>query len=134
MITLANLAPAFSFVASKGLVPTTSIFTPQEFGNATVVMAGNPCSLRFQRDRGQVTVDIGSEDLGWHKLEYALEFVDRAITQDSLGEPPDIDRMAMLLQLRWQDVVGPFSDRVWISELQAFAEQRSAALLKKIFN
>lgn len=133
MIDLAHVAPAFSFVVSKGLVASASDYRPQEFGNAALVMVGAPFSLRFERDRGQVFVDAGSNAAGWHKLEYVLEFVDNSITQQQLGEPPDPTAMANLLQVHWDEVASLFSDQQKTSQLQAFAKQKSAALLGKIF-
>lgn len=133
MIDLADLAPAFSFVVSKGLVPSAGDYESKAFGNAALVMVGAPFSLRFERDRGQVFVDAGTNAAGWHKLEYVLEFVDNSITQHQLGEPPDPTEMANLLQVRWNKVAELFSDRQKISQFQAFAQQKSAALLGKIF-
>ena len=133
MIDLADIAQAFSFVVGKGLVPSVSDYKPQEFGNAALVMVGAPFSLRFDRDRGQVFVDVGSNAAGWHKLEYVLEFVDNSVTQQQLGEPPDATTMANLLQGRWDKVADLFSDQQKTSQLQALAKQRSAALLSKIF-
>lgn len=133
MIDLSDIAPAFSFLVGKQLVPSAGDFKPQEFGNADLVMVGAPFSLRFERDRGQVFVDVGSTAAGWHKLEYVLEFVDNSVTQQQLGEPPDPAALASLLQLHWDDVASLFSDRQRILQLQAFAKQKSAALMSKIF-
>ncbi len=133
MIELADIAPAFSFVVSRGLVPNAGDYKPQEFGNAALVAVGAPFSLRFERDRGQVFVDAGSSAAGWHKLEYVLEFVDSSITQQQLGEPPDPTALANLLQWRWDKVADLFSDQQRTAQLQAFAKQKSAALLGKMF-
>jgi hypothetical protein len=96
-------------------------------------MTGIPFSLRFERDRGQVFVDVGGDESGWYKLEYVLEFVDSAVTQQQLGEPPSPTLMADLLQGRWDKVVDLFSDQQRILQLQVFAKQKSAALLDRIF-
>ena len=133
MIDLTDIAPAFSFVIGKGFVPGTSVYKPQEFGNATLVLTGVPFTLRLERDRGQVFVDVGSDTCGWYKLEYVLEFVGSAITQQQLGEPPSPVLMADLLQGRWDEVVDLFSDQWRILQLQAFAKQKSSDLLNKIF-
>ena len=133
MIDLADIAPAFSFLMGKGLVPSASDYKPREFGNAALVMVGAPFSLRFERDRGQIFVDVGSNAAGWHKLEYVLEFVDNSVTQQQLGEPPDPTALANLLQVRWDRVADLFSDQQKTSQLQAFAKQKSVALLSKIF-
>ena len=133
MIDLVDIAPAFSLVVGKGPVPSASNCRPQEFGNAALVMVGAPFSLRFERDRGQVFVDVGSNAAGWHKLEYVLEFVDNSVTQQQLAEPPDPTALANLLQGRWDKVADLFSDQHKTSQLQVFAKQKSAALLSKIF-
>lgn len=133
MIELADIAPAFSFVVGKGLVPGASDYRPQEFGNAALVMVGALFSLRFKRDRGQVFVDAGSSASGWHKLEYVLEFVDSSVTQQQLGEPPDPAAMADLLQLNWDRVSSVFGDQQKNLQLQTFAQQKSAVLLGRFF-
>jgi len=133
MIDLADIAPAFLFAVDKGLVTCASDYKAQEFGNAFLVMVGAPFSLRFERDRGQVFVDAGSNAAGWHKLEYVLEFVDNSITQQQLGEPPDPAAMANLLRTHWGEVADLFIDQRKTSQLQAFAEQKSAAVLGKLF-
>jgi hypothetical protein len=133
MIDLAQVAPAFSFVEGNGLVQSASAYSPQRFGNAAIIMVGAPFSLRFERDRGDVFVDAGSNAAGWHKLEYVLEFVENSVTQQQLGEPPDTAAMAKLLQLNWDKVVSLFSDQQKISQLQAFTREKSAALLGKLF-
>jgi hypothetical protein len=133
MINLADIAPAFLFVAGKGLVPSASDYKPQEFGNASIMMTGAPFSLRFERNRGQVFVDVGSSAVGWHKLEYALEFVENSLTQQYFGEPPDPTTMAGLLQTHWSKVTDLFSDEQKTSQLQAFARQKSDALVGALF-
>jgi hypothetical protein len=97
-------------------------------------MMGAPFSLRFERDRGQVFVDVGSSVAGWQKLEYVLEFVDSSVTQEGLAEAPDPAAMAGLLQARWDEVTSLFNDQQRISQLQAFAKQKSVALLGKLFH
>lgn len=133
MIELADIAPAFAFVAGKGLTSSTSDYKPKEFGNATLVMTGTPFSLRFERDRGQVFVDAGSDTAGWHKLEYVLGFVDTSVSQQQLGEPPDPAALADLLKIHWDSIVGVFSDPQKVLQLQEFARRRSADLLARIF-
>lgn len=134
MIDLVDIAPAFSFVINKGLTPSTATYDPQAFGNASLVMAGAPFSLRFERDRGQVFVDVGGDAVGWYKLEYALEFVDSSITQRQLGAPRDIAVLANLLQGSWDKVAHLFSDHQQTSQLQAFAKQKTMSLLGGIFS
>lgn len=133
MIDLVDIAPAFLSVVDKGLVPSTATYDPQAFGNASLVMAGTPFSLRFERDRGQVFVNIGSDAVGWHKLEYILEFVDNAITQKQLGAPPDIVILANLLQGHWDKIGHLFSDQQKMSQFRAFAKHKTASLLGGIF-
>lgn len=133
MIDLVDMAPAFSFVVDKGFVPSTATYDPQAFGNASLVMAGTEFSLQFERDRGQVFVNIGSDAIGWHKLEYILEFVDNAITQKQLGTPPDMVILANLLQGHWDKIVQLFSDQQKLSQFRAFAKHKTASFLSGLF-
>lgn len=133
MINLADIAPAFSFVVNKGLVQSSATYDPQAFGDASLAMAGEPFSLRFVRDRGQVSVEVGGDVTGWYLLAYVLEFMDSSVTQQQLGEPPAPALLASLLQGRWDKVAYLFSDQQRILQLQAFAKQKSAALLSSIF-
>ena len=133
MINLADIAPAFLFVVTKGLVPSAGVYKPQEFGNASLLMKGVPFSLRFERDRGQVFVDIGGNADEWNKLEYALEFVDRTLTQQQLGEPPGLTTLANLLQTHWNEIADLFEDPQKANQFQAFAQQKTAVLLNAIF-
>ena len=76
---------------------------------------------------------IGNDAAGWYKLEYVLEFVDNSITQKQLGEPPDITLLANLLQGNWDKIAHLFNDKQKMLQLQAFAKQKTADLLSKIF-
>ena len=134
MIDLAEVAPAFSFVVVNGLVQSASTYTPDRFGNATIVMVGAPFSMRFTRDRGEVFVDAGSNSAGWHKLEDILQFVDHSVTQEQLGGPPNIAVMAKLLELNWNKVRSVFSDQQNIAQLREFGKQRSTAWIANIFS
>lgn len=133
MINLTDIAPIFTFVKDKGLVESTVDYRPEEFGNAILVMEGKPLSLRFERDRGQILVDAGNDSVGWHKLEYVLEFVDNSVTQQQLGAPPNLGAMASLLQLNWDKVANLFSDSRQASQLREFAKQKTKALLNGLF-
>lgn len=133
MINLIDIAPAFTFILDKGFVPGESEYKPQEFGNAVLVMTGTPFSLRFERDRGQVFIDVGNNIFGWYKLEYVLEFVDCMNAQSQLGTPPEPKLLASLLQELWEKVIALFSTPEETSKLQVFSKQKSTALLDKIF-
>jgi hypothetical protein len=133
MINIADIAPAFAFLLRKGFVPGPAIDRPLEFGNAEVVLVGQRFSLRFERDRAQVFVDVGDNASAWYKLEYVLEFVDQAITQDKLGEPPQPVLMAELLDQNWDKVEALFRDPRAVTRLREFSQRRSAALLSRIF-
>lgn len=133
MINLADIAPTFWFVLGKGLEPGQSDYKPHEFGNAVFEMVGKPFSLRFERDRGQVFVDVGSTVSGWYKLEYVLEFLDKAVSEQQLGAPPNPAVMAGLLQLNWEKVVGLFDDQDRTLQLEIFTKQKSEVLLSKFF-
>ena len=133
MINLMDIAPAFSFVVQYGFVPHEKAYNPHEFGNAMLVMKGAQFSLRFERNRGQVFVDIGNSSIGWHKLEYILEFVDSSITQQQLGEPPNPEILAKLLQKSWGKVIDSFIEPQKMSEFECFSKKKSETLLNKIF-
>jgi hypothetical protein len=134
MINLTDIAPSFSLVTAKGLVPAaTSDYRPRQFGNADFVLEGHPFSLRFERDRGQVFVNVGGAEHGWEKLEHVLEFVDEAISQRQLGEPPDPEALSALLELNWDRVTALFSDREKLVQLQSFSREKSATLLERLF-
>lgn len=130
MIDLASIAPAFSFVVDKGLLPCACDYRTHDFGVAALVMQGASFSLRFEHDRGQIYVEAGSERTGWHRLEDVLEFVDGSLVGPrSLGESPDLCAMAGLLQSHWDSVAGLFGDRRRMSQLHSFARKKSVALL-----
>ena len=133
MKNLYDIAPAFSFVLNKGLVLGSVDYKPDEFGNTFLVMLGVSFSLRFERDRGQVFVDIGSDEVGWYKLEYILEFIDCSV-RHQIGEPPDPSVLATVLQVHWEKVMDLFADHQKILTFQVFAKQKSAAFLNKIFH
>jgi len=133
MITLSNIAPAFSFILANGLIPGTGDYKPHEFGNANLVAAGTPFSLRFERDRGQVFVEIGGKNSRWYKLEYVLEFVDHSISQEELGTPPDPAILSKLLEQHWLVVTKLFNDPNQVAILDDFAARKSAVLLSAIF-
>lgn len=132
MKNLYDIAPDFLFVIEKGFTLESIEYQPKEFGNASLVMLGMPFSIRFERDRGQVFVDIGSDAIGWHKLEYILEFFDNSVGS-SFGKPPEPKILASLLLEYWEKVVDLFSNRQKMLEFQTFAKEKSAALISKIF-
>ncbi len=133
MISLPDIAPSFLFIVGKGFAQTTAVYNPQEFGNASLVMRGAPFSLRFERDRGQVTVDVGNDSSGWQKLEDVIEFVDNSVTQGALGAPPKLDVMARLLEQHWNTIAKLFVDSQEFSRFRTFAKQKAAHLLGTIF-
>jgi hypothetical protein len=133
MINLVDIASAFSFIVSKGFVSSSGDYRPQDFGNARLVMTGAPFALQFQRDCGQVFVDIGSDVAGWYKLEYVLEFVDRSITQKQLGEPPDTALQANLLESHWDKVANAINDPQTRLDIEAFSKAKTANFIGGIF-
>jgi len=133
MIGLIDIAPDFLFIVNKGHVLATAEYNPQEFGNATVIMEGESFSLRFERDRGQVFVDVGSDVIGWFKLEHVLEFLDKSHIQQQFGSPPAPALLAAFLQSQWDGLVFLFSDQENITQLKQFAKQKTAKFLDEIF-
>lgn len=133
MIGSIDIARAFTFVMDKGFTLCTATYSPQEFGNTHLMMEGAPFSIRLERDRGQGFVNIGNDAVGWHRLEYVLEFLDSSITQQQLGEPPDITLLGNLLQGHWDQVVELFNSQQKERQLEKFAQQKTANYLSKIF-
>lgn len=133
MIDIVEIAPAFTFVVEKGLVSSSGDYKSREFGNAVLFMEGVPFSLRLERDRGEVFVDVGNDAVGWHKLEYVIEFLDNSITQQQLGEPPRPDVMAGLLYAYWDKVTSLFNDKNLTQQLKNFEYSKASALLGNIF-
>lgn len=134
MVLLSDIAQSFSFIQHEGFVKVSDYYRAEEFGNAELVMAGPKFSLKFERDRGQVFVDIGNSDLGWEKLEYALIFVDESITEEQLGVPPQVARLAELAQSHWTRLTELYGDNANLLALREFCKIRSSALISGIFS
>jgi hypothetical protein len=134
MIELSDVAPSFSFIQHEGFVRASGQFRPEEFGNADLVMAGPNFSVKFERDRGQVFVDIGNSEIGWEKLEYALVFVDDGITEEQLGAPPEVTRLADLAKSHWREIVQLYGDSATLSAFRAFCKMRSSDFISRIFS
>ena len=126
MLNLTDIAHEFTFVLDKGLVASESMYHPQLFGNALLVMKGASFSLKFIRDREQIFVKAGSDIAGWHQLEYVLEFLNNSIPRQKIDGRPVLAIMAHTLQLNWNKVIDLLNDRQKISQLRTFIEQRSA--------
>lgn len=134
MIDLDSIAPAFSFVSDKGFAPNLIDYKPQEFGNAVLIMKGTVFSLRFIRDRGQIFVDAGNNVAGWYKLEHLLEFVNDSRSIQQHDESHDLTKMAIPLQMQWENVVSVFNNQNKILQFKIFSEQKSTAWLRKMLD
>lgn len=134
MIELSDIAPSFFFLQHEGFVKASDHYKPEEFGNADLVMAGPKFSLKFERDRGQVFVDIGNSDIGWEKLEYALVFVDDGITEEQFGEPPEVTQLANLAKSHWKEIVQLYDDSVNLSAFSDFCKKQSSTFISGIFS
>lgn len=133
MIHISDIAPQFAYLIDKGLSPTKGDYSAKDFGNAFLVMAGPVFSIRFERDRGDVFVDIGSDTEGWYKLEYVIEFVDPSAS-DCLGQPPQLALMANLLERSWDKISDLFSHKQDMSRLEVFVRNKSESLLATLFH
>ena len=133
MIELSDIAPSFFFIQHQGFVKASDHYKSEEFGNADLIMAGPKFSFRFERDRGQVFVDIGNSDIGWQKLEYALVFIDDSVTEQQLGAPPEVTRLADLAKSHWKEIAQLYSDSTNLSAFTDFCKMRSSALISGIF-
>ena len=134
MISLIDIAPEFSFVLEKGLVQSSAIYDPKAFGNFYLVLDGKIFSLRIEQDRGQVFIDIRNDLIGWCKLEYIIEFINRSIRGENLGAPPNPTRLANLLKENWAEIEMVFNDKKRILALKNFIQKKTGNLLKKIFH
>jgi hypothetical protein len=127
---LAHMAPAFGFLAERGFSASALAPWPKEFGAVALLMVGWPFSLRFEAASEcgcPATVDLGSNVLGWHRLEHVLEFVEPGVLQPwQGGESPGPEAMAGLLQSRWDSIAALFNDLEQTAGLQAYSRQRMA--------
>lgn len=128
MISLADLAPCLSFVADKGFAQADATGDPLAFGNAFILMAGQPFSLRIVRDRGQVFADIGTDGNVWDDLAAVLEFIHPSVADDHSGAPPDLERLSGLLEQYWDKVVHLYRDPRALLQFRAFAKERRAGI------
>lgn len=124
MINLVDLAPDFLFIIEKGFVSSSATYNPKEFGNATLVMRGPPFSLQFERDRGQIFVNIGNIQTEWYKFEHVVEFLNNSISDDQLGEPPNISFLARILHEQWENISLLFKDQKKMMHLQEFVQKK----------
>jgi hypothetical protein len=134
MVELSDIAPSFAFVQHEGFVQVSGHYKPEEFGNAVLVMAGQNFSLKFERDRGQIFVDIGNSDIGWEKLEYALIFLDNSIKEEQLGSPPTESRLADLARSNWKKIFQLHEDTVSMSAFKDFCQIQSSNHISRIFS
>lgn len=134
MINLDDIAPAFSFVSSKGFVLTENSYTPHEFGDAVLIMKGALFSLRFTRDRGQIFIDAGNDIVGWYRLEDVFQFVNDTsdLQQDDISI--DFSGKATFAQRHWENIVCIFRNPKKLLQLRVLSEQKSAARLKKMYD
>jgi hypothetical protein len=134
MTCLVDVAPAFGFVLSKGLLPRSrdAVAEPLE-GNLAVVMVGTHFSLRIERDSGQMFVHAGSNTLGWHRLEHVLAFIDSELAPEPSCEPAALELLARLLEQQWDAVTRLFRTRGRVAALESFALRRSASVLQDFF-
>lgn len=130
MTTLVQIAPDFAFLAEMGFPAMERRQDPGAFGNAHLLLEGPHFSIRFDRDRGQVFVDVGGGLQGWYKLEDVLQFLDDAY---EFGDPPDTRKMALALQALWGKVLALFGDSGQLNALRAFSKKKSEQVLSHIF-
>jgi hypothetical protein len=125
---LARMAPAYTFLLERGFSAGTDAWWPLDFGAPALLMVGAPFSLRFEAgEQGVATVvDLGSNALGWHRLEHVLEFVDPAEAQGWRDGPPGPEALAELLQSHWDVISALFGSREDTARLQAYSRRRAA--------
>src|SRR5690349_4576474 len=117
MTSLADVAPAFGYVAHHGLLARTRDRGPQPEGSQALVMVGSPFSLRFERDGGQVFVHCSNNSHGWHRLEHVLAFLGVELPEPPEGEPASPESLAGPLRAHWNDVAQLFRGRHRVAAL-----------------
>lgn len=131
---LQSIAPEFfELVASDGFRAAESVSRPEAFGNASIVLESSDLQLRIYTDRGQRFVDVSGNGRDWHKLEYVLEFVEPACSQDWFGEPPEFSKIAVVLRRNMTAVSRLLASDLAASGFSMFERKKSADLIAKIF-
>ncbi len=130
---LIDIAPEFTLRIDPSFVEHVAFYSPEKFGDVELILTGPLFSLRIKRDRGQVFFDAGTgEDAGF-ELEYVLEFVDAALTQDVFGAPPRPAELARGLARYLPALESLFCDPKARELLASFCKAKSAASIASIF-
>jgi hypothetical protein len=132
-ISLNDIAPSFLFLMDKNFEQISCNYDPESFGNALLIVRGANFSLKFTRDRSDLTVDIGDSLKGWFKLEDVLEFIDPSIQENNLEKSFDILELSFFLKKNWKEVEKIFLDPQKISQIQQFSSKKTSNFLKLIF-
>ena len=133
LIELSDIAHSFLFLYEQGFVRVSGAYVAGRTDAGHLIMRGPKFSIRFILDWNQVFVDIGSQILGWEKLEYLLMFCDETIVEEELGAPPIVDLMAGLLQFHWSDIVVIYSKRSQIGKLKKFCNLKTKEFISRLF-
>lgn len=130
-----QLVPAFSNLLQQyGFKKIEEMYSPEDFGNAFIKMVSSDFQLRFIRDRDQVFVDVAPIATDhWHKLEYALEFVDPDIRFEEFGSPPEVGRLAKSLEKNYHKVRELFSNDLTQLNFERFVKIKTDELITKLF-
>ncbi len=132
--SIESFAPEFrDFLENEGFVISKSLEKPEEFGNTSIILESPKLKIRIYSDRGQRFVDVGSIGQDWHKLEYVLEFVEPACSQQWFGEPPQLDKLAVALKRNISAISGLLSGDLATSGFTMFEKKKSNKLIEKIF-
>ena len=130
---LIDVAPEFTFTIDPSFVEHVVFYSPENFGDVELILTGPLFSVRIKRDRGQVFFDAGTGEGAGFELEYVLEFVDAALTQDVFGAQPRPAELARGLARHFPALESLFCDPKARELLASFCKAKSAALIASIF-
>jgi beta-lactamase superfamily II metal-dependent hydrolase len=131
---LRSTAPEFLWlVTGGGFTISESVVKLEEFGNASLVLESVAFKVRIYTDRVQRFVDVGRDGRSWHKLEYVLEFLEPSCSQAWFGEPPQLDKLSVVLKRNMQPVSRLLTGDLAASGFSMFEKKKSADLVDRIF-
>jgi len=133
LIELSDFAPSFLFLCEQGFAKESGSYLAGRTDSGHLIMSSQKFSMKFTLDRNQVFVDIGSENIGWEKLELALMYVDKSILEKELGAPPKLDLLADLLRANWNEITSIYNNRSKVGKLRNFCKAKSRSFNSGLF-
>ena len=92
------------------------------FGDTSAIITFPNLSLWVKRDRGEIYIDLGREDIGWYCADYIISYLNN---KNNTGNISHIDARASskFIINNWNIVVNIFNDGLLLSNLKAFIEE-----------